>query len=147
MKSSPSLWHFLHNVKSTVKILSIFVAFSEKRNFASNLGFKNQRSHFCYRFVYLDWKRLKTVLTTFFAFEFLPLFKQIPGYFWHLLKLELTHVPIVLNWELQWEDLRMEVSWKDILFILINLNPSLFLYCLCNLIRLLWNLNRYLSIN
>ena len=53
------------------------------------------------RFVYLDWKRLKTVLTMFFAFEFLLLFKQIQGYFWLLLKLELTHVPIVLNWELQ----------------------------------------------
>ena len=32
-KSSPSIWHLLHNVKSTVKILSIFVAFLENLNF------------------------------------------------------------------------------------------------------------------
>ena len=30
MKSSPSIWHLLHNVKSTVKISSIFVAFLEE---------------------------------------------------------------------------------------------------------------------
>ena len=33
MKSSPSIWHLLHNVKSMVKILSIFVAFLENMNF------------------------------------------------------------------------------------------------------------------
>ena len=33
MKSSPSIWHLLHNVKSTVKISSIFVAFFENMNF------------------------------------------------------------------------------------------------------------------
>ena len=33
MKSSPSIWHLLHNVKSTVKISSIFVAFLENMNF------------------------------------------------------------------------------------------------------------------
>ena len=32
-KSSPSIWHLLHNVKSRVKILSIFVAFLENMNF------------------------------------------------------------------------------------------------------------------
>ena len=32
-KSSPSIWNLLHNVKSTVKILSIFVAFLENMNF------------------------------------------------------------------------------------------------------------------
>ena len=32
-KSSPLIWHLLHNVKSTVKILSIFVAFLENMNF------------------------------------------------------------------------------------------------------------------
>ena len=32
-KSSPSIWHLLHNVKSTVKISSIFVAFLENMNF------------------------------------------------------------------------------------------------------------------
>ena len=32
MKSSPSIWHLLHNVKLTVKILSIFVAFLENMN-------------------------------------------------------------------------------------------------------------------
>ena len=31
--SIPSIWHLLHNVKSTVKISSIFVAFSEYMNF------------------------------------------------------------------------------------------------------------------
>ena len=33
MKSSPLIWHLLHNVKLTVKILSIFVAFLENINF------------------------------------------------------------------------------------------------------------------
>ena len=33
MKSSPSIWHLLHNVKSTVNISSIFVAFLENMNF------------------------------------------------------------------------------------------------------------------
>ena len=33
MKSSPSIWHLLHSVKSTVKISSIFVAFLENMNF------------------------------------------------------------------------------------------------------------------
>ena len=32
-KSSPLIWHLLHNVKSMVKISSIFVAFSENMNF------------------------------------------------------------------------------------------------------------------
>ena len=35
MKSSPLIWHLLHNVKSTVKILLIFVAFLENTNFKS----------------------------------------------------------------------------------------------------------------
>ena len=33
-KSSPSIWHLLHNDKSTVKISSIFVAFLETMNFS-----------------------------------------------------------------------------------------------------------------
>ena len=33
MKSLPSIWHFLHNFKSTVKISSIFVVFLEIKNF------------------------------------------------------------------------------------------------------------------
>ena len=33
MKSSPSIWRYVVNVKSTVKILSIFVAFLENMNF------------------------------------------------------------------------------------------------------------------
>ena len=33
MKSSPSIWYLLRNVKSMVKILSIFVAFLENMNF------------------------------------------------------------------------------------------------------------------
>ena len=33
MKSSPSIWHLLHNVKLTVKISSIFVVFLEHMNF------------------------------------------------------------------------------------------------------------------
>ena len=33
MKSSPSIWHLLHNIKSTVKISSIFVDFLENMNF------------------------------------------------------------------------------------------------------------------
>ena len=32
-KSWPKIWHLLHNVKSTVKISSIFVAFLENMNF------------------------------------------------------------------------------------------------------------------
>ena len=34
MKSSPSIWRYVVNVKSTVKILSIFVAFLENMNFS-----------------------------------------------------------------------------------------------------------------
>ena len=33
MKSPPSIWDLLHNVKSTVKILSIFVVFLENMSF------------------------------------------------------------------------------------------------------------------
>ena len=33
MKSSPSIWRYVVNVKSTVKISSIFVAFLENMNF------------------------------------------------------------------------------------------------------------------
>ena len=33
MKSSPSIWHYVVDVKSTVKISSIFVAFLENMNF------------------------------------------------------------------------------------------------------------------
>ena len=36
MKSSPPIWHLLHNVKSMVKILSNFVAFIENTNFNKN---------------------------------------------------------------------------------------------------------------
>ena len=39
-KSSPSIWHLLHNVKSTGKIWSIFVAFLENMNFNSSLIFR-----------------------------------------------------------------------------------------------------------
>ena len=34
-KSSPSIWHLLHNVKLMVNILSFFVAFLESLNFIS----------------------------------------------------------------------------------------------------------------
>ena len=37
MKSSSSIWHLLHGVKSTVKISLIFVAFSENMNFTINM--------------------------------------------------------------------------------------------------------------
>ena len=40
MKSSTSIWHLLHNVKSTVKISSIFVVFSENMNFKVELKIK-----------------------------------------------------------------------------------------------------------
>ena len=33
MKSSPSIWHYIVSVKSTVKISSIFAAFLENMNF------------------------------------------------------------------------------------------------------------------
>ena len=33
MKSSPSIWRYVVNVKSMGKILSIFVAFLENKNF------------------------------------------------------------------------------------------------------------------
>ena len=33
MKSSSSIWHYVVNVKSTVKISSVFVAFLENMNF------------------------------------------------------------------------------------------------------------------
>ena len=37
MKSSPSLWQLLNNVKSTVKISSILVAFLENMNFTNKI--------------------------------------------------------------------------------------------------------------
>ena len=36
MKSSPSIWHYVVSGKSTVKILSIFVAFLENTIFKTN---------------------------------------------------------------------------------------------------------------
>ena len=36
MKSSPSIWRYVVSVKSTMKILSIFVAFLENMNFKYN---------------------------------------------------------------------------------------------------------------
>ena len=39
MKSLPSIWHLLHDVKSKVKILSIFVAFLENMNFNLEMSF------------------------------------------------------------------------------------------------------------
>jgi hypothetical protein len=38
MKSSPLIWHVLHNVNSMVKILSNFVAFLENINFKPQVG-------------------------------------------------------------------------------------------------------------
>jgi hypothetical protein len=40
MKSSPSIWRYEVNVKSTVKILSIFMAFLENMNFIRFGSFK-----------------------------------------------------------------------------------------------------------
>ena len=37
MKSSASIWHLLHTVKSTVKISSIFTVFLENMNFTKNV--------------------------------------------------------------------------------------------------------------
>ena len=42
MKSSLSIWHLLHNVKSRLKISSIFVAFLENVNM--NFNFKNSKT-------------------------------------------------------------------------------------------------------
>ena len=41
MKSSLSIWHLLHNVKSAVKISSIFVAFLDNMNFTKPLWLVN----------------------------------------------------------------------------------------------------------
>ena len=38
MKPSTSIWHLLHNFKSTVKILSILVAFWENANFTRSIS-------------------------------------------------------------------------------------------------------------
>ena len=45
MKSSQSIWHILNSVKSTVKILSIFVAFLENTNFNYRLRLEFQGEH------------------------------------------------------------------------------------------------------
>ena len=37
MKSSPLIWRYVVNVKSSGKILSIFVAFLENMNFTENV--------------------------------------------------------------------------------------------------------------
>ena len=44
MKSSPVIWHLQHNVKSTVKNLSIFMAFLESLNFTNFLFLKTHFS-------------------------------------------------------------------------------------------------------
>ena len=54
-KSSPLIWHLLHNVKSTVKISSIFVGFSEKMNFNNTQLFHLHKSTI---FIILFWKRI-----------------------------------------------------------------------------------------
>ena len=41
MKSSPTIWHLLHNVKSTMKILSNFVVSLENINFIVQYAKKN----------------------------------------------------------------------------------------------------------
>ena len=38
-KSSPSIWHYVENVKTTVKLSSIFVTFLENMNFTKILFF------------------------------------------------------------------------------------------------------------
>ena len=43
MNSSPSIWHYVVSVKSTVKILSIFVTFIENMNFTN----KNTTQYRC----------------------------------------------------------------------------------------------------
>ena len=54
MKSSQSIWHLLHTVKSTVKISTIFVAFLENLNFNSK---KNNKVVHAYK------KSISIVLT------------------------------------------------------------------------------------
>ena len=46
MKSSPSIWRYVVNVKSAVKILSIFVAFLENMNFKNKAILQNGKSIF-----------------------------------------------------------------------------------------------------
>ena len=63
-KSSPPIWEVVHNVKSTVKILSIFVAFLEKMNFMCLLNYSfNYLSFFEPTSKDIFW------LTHFFKFE------------------------------------------------------------------------------
>ena len=60
MKSSPPIWHLLHNVKSTVKISSLFVAFLENMNFNRNATADGSRYAFYTVLVsYLDLSCIK----------------------------------------------------------------------------------------
>ena len=45
MKSSLSIWHYVVNVKSTVKILSVCVAFLENMNFTYHSRFITLQIH------------------------------------------------------------------------------------------------------
>ena len=54
MKSSPSTWHLLHNVKSTVKISSHFVAFLENINFKSLFVIGSDISRLLPKYLHVD---------------------------------------------------------------------------------------------
>ena len=55
MKSSPSISHYVVvSVKSTVKILSIFVAFLENTNFNSYLFLRCTYNSYNYLFILID---------------------------------------------------------------------------------------------
>ena len=46
MKSSPLIWHLLHNVKSTVNISPVFVAFLENMNFTKKRLDHDRKQYF-----------------------------------------------------------------------------------------------------
>ena len=65
MKPSPSIWHYVVNIKSTVKILSISVAFLENMNFTdaiAQIGFTN----------WDGWKKLEYSILRASLVEILP---------------------------------------------------------------------------
>ena len=61
MKFSLSIWHLLHNVKSTVKIWSNLVAFLENKNLNKNIVIRCSLSSF--RFILFSRSKLKSEIS------------------------------------------------------------------------------------
>ena len=75
MKSSSLIWRLLHTVKSTVKILSIIVAFSENVNFKYPIFYKIAKNFYIFqqnldKERYFNWNFIKNLSDLFYTVAF-----------------------------------------------------------------------------